>query len=758
MTLATRGRLELSANRDTYWKFDEGTNKVSLVINDVEATSFDETGEEFSSLQEIGTPDGSEQLRVRHGGVSKSMTTDKLALFAASKVFVNVTASPYNASNAGDVDATTAINAAITACNAAGGGRVYLPAGTYLVSESSGSVAIAMKSDVWLCGDGPATIIKLADGADSHVVQAQLITNFVLSDFQIDGNRTNQTAQTHGIRLAYIDAGFITRCIIHDTAYYGIGAQHGQIANLWIDNNSIYDTGGDGMDFKNKEDTNYGIFISNISIRNIGLYGVVDDQTGIDIRGPARISNVSVYDVPDGGFGVRFREGETSTTNGLGGHRSSLTGFDIRGAQSTGGAGVYVGGRDIHVSNGYVYGMYRGAQVLGPRSTITGVSIEDPVDCGFSLQNSVSADIPDPPDDVTLVVCHVKWSALGGSSRGYRLAQGGAAARQKLIGCTAANAAIGVLVNVDSTDAVIDGGDYATCTAPISDAGTGTTVISHSGGLGVSTVFGGSANSANLTLKSTSSGTPTSDYVRVVVGGAEAARFPGGGQFVSGHTASVNTGVSPRMQVHGTTSGAAMGTARWDNTSSGPSYILAKSRGGAAGTLGIVSSGDTVGTYDFSADDGTAFRILARVAGFVDGTPGAGDMPGRLAFYTSTDGGVTLTERMRISNAGNVGIGQTSFGTSAAKVLALGAGTAPTTAPADAVQLWVEDANGAAGKGAMHMMAESGTGKLIVPGVLLKATTGDPSQVHEGLMCINTFDKTAKLYADGGWRTIASGW
>jgi hypothetical protein len=39
-----------------------------------------------------------------------------------------------------------------------------------------------------------------------------------------------------------------------------------------------------------------------------------------------------------------------------------------------------------------------------------------------------------------------------------------------------------------------------------------------------------------------------------------------------------------------------------------------------------------------------------------------------------------------------------------------------------------------------------------------KTTTGDPAAGHEGRMVINTFDNTVKIYADGGWRTIASGW
>lgn len=43
------------------------------------------------------------------------------------------------------------------------------------------------------------------------------------------------------------------------------------------------------------------------------------------------------------------------------------------------------------------------------------------------------------------------------------------------------------------------------------------------------------------------------------------------------------------------------------------------------------------------------------------------------------------------SSSGNVGIGTSTFGTSAAKVLAIKNGTAPTTGPADTVQLYSVD-------------------------------------------------------------------
>jgi hypothetical protein len=62
-----------------------------------------------------------------------------------------------------------------------------------------------------------------------------------------------------------------------------------------------------------------------------------------------------------------------------------------------------------------------------------------------------------------------------------------------------------------------------------------------------------------------------------------------------------------------------------------------------------------------------------------------------------------------VGGGGNILTGGLSAaGTSAAKVLAMGSGTAPTTSPADAAQVWVEDEGGVAGAAALHMRDELG--------------------------------------------------
>ncbi len=177
---------------------------------------------------------------------------------------------------------------------------------------------------------------------------------------------------------------------------------------------------------------------------------------------------------------------------------------------------------------------------------------------------------------------------------------------------------------------------------------------------------------------------------------------------------------------------------------------------GTEGSPTILSSGDTLGSIFFVGWDGATWRNAASIKAIVGGTPGSSDMPGHIIFQTTPDGSATLADRMLIDNAGNIGLGVTAFGTSAAKVMGIGSGTAPTTAPADMAQLWVEDVNGTAGYAGLHKMTETTAQKEVVPGVIIKTDTGSPANPYEGLMEINTFDNKIRMYGDAGWRELGT--
>jgi hypothetical protein len=93
-----------------------------------------------------------------------------------------------------------------------------------------------------------------------------------------------------------------------------------------------------------------------------------------------------------------------------------------------------------------------------------------------------------------------------------------------------------------------------------------------------------------------------------------------------------------------------------NNYSAGYPGILAigKSNGSSVGSNTLVNNGDDIGIINFCGADGTNLVRAASITAFVDGTPGALDMPGRLVFATTIDGGSSPTERMRIRSDGIV--------------------------------------------------------------------------------------------------------
>ena len=181
------------------------------------------------------------------------------------------------------------------------------------------------------------------------------------------------------------------------------------------------------------------------------------------------------------------------------------------------------------------------------------------------------------------------------------------------------------------------------------------------------TVYGSAASGGNLTLHSTSHATKGLIYFG---------------------TASVYDQVNDRFGIGTTAPGYKLQvTAAGTSASSLEGYASLRKSSAAGGGLVIRGSDslvDFLSTWDISNVN----------MGFS---------------FTPTTSGCTQTEAMRITSGGNVGIGTTDgFGTSAAKVLSFGSGTAPTTSPADVAQTWVADVGGIAGKAGIHHRAEDG--------------------------------------------------
>ena len=82
----------------------------------------------------------------------------------------------------------------------------------------------------------------------------------------------------------------------------------------------------------------------------------------------------------------------------------------------------------------------------------------------------------------------------------------------------------------------------------------------------------------------------------------------------------------------------------------GPFTNYSKARGGS--TPAIVQNEDNIGNLYFKAHDGIQYEKAARIEAYVDGTPGANDMPGRLEFHTRASGATSTSERLRITSTG----------------------------------------------------------------------------------------------------------
>jgi hypothetical protein len=195
-------------------------------------------------------------------------------------------------------------------------------------------------------------------------------------------------------------------------------------------------------------------------------------------------------------------------------------------------------------------------------------------------------------------------------------------------------------------------GGTATTTKPqllLEPAGTTSTAWSTAGtGLGINATSGFTGRLLDLQVNGTS---------RFIADGA--------GRLLVGTSTSVATSVGqPPLQV---TTGQSI--IRYSSTGSFPAVLdICHSKSSTTGTNTSLGDGDAIGRISYGGADGSSYVSAARIEAFVDGTPGANDMPGRLVFSVTADGAASPTEALRISNdrsitvsdGGNVVLGTTT--------------------------------------------------------------------------------------------------
>lgn len=256
-------------------------------------------------------------------------------LNGGSPAVFNVVAQ-YGADNTGVSEASSQIQAAVTAASAAGGGTVYLPKGTYKVSTP-----IVPASGVNIIGAGPSsTILKgygnaqvfFWDGPNQGPAQ---LTDVTFADFQIDGsNQANSGVYTSAMKGIQVHLGLrntYRNLYIHHCGATGLGSdncQDSSIISCVCDFNGRLNSGAQAGG------AGIGIGTGTYAVENWTIVGCItrsngtnglffENQSGVQSTGIVVVGHLSssnvVHGIADAGVSGLQVIGGRSTDNGAAG-------------------------------------------------------------------------------------------------------------------------------------------------------------------------------------------------------------------------------------------------------------------------------------------------------------------------------------------------------------------------------------------------------------------------------------------------------
>jgi len=176
----------------------------------------------------------------------------------------------YGATRDDETDDTAAILAALDACRAAGGGKVFVPAGTYLLArQAAESPILPLPSNLVFCGEGTASTLKFHPRVNQSNFwrmlgnQDQDCCNITIRDLHLDGSNTHP---------AYVPGE--TPEHNHGIFFYN---RNGRNENITVRDCLIENFSGDCVGFSKGS--------RNITIRDVTLCNFV--RQGIQLAGRA---------------------------------------------------------------------------------------------------------------------------------------------------------------------------------------------------------------------------------------------------------------------------------------------------------------------------------------------------------------------------------------------------------------------------------------------------------------------------------------
>ena len=300
-----------------------------------------------------------------------------------------------------DSDASTVINNAIDALPSEHGGRIFIKAGKYIITDT----IVIDKTHVQLCGEGTyATWLELADNANCTLLQIGHPTNHLMFngvfDLSLHGNRAHNTKGSGILVYGYrVSDMFIERVICMSCPIHGIEIQplNGPVDgsgarfwNIWIKNSLFEYAGrfGINIDANANKGPIWQVWLDNVYVYYNGVHGIViqggdDDyvkwisidnphvransQHGIHIR-PARHVSISSPHVFDNARGIDISGPSAFTTKYI----SIIGGFS----------------KNLNTTN-QLYGIYFGDNV------------ENCIIIGVDVTNNTAAGInTEPPNSI----------------------------------------------------------------------------------------------------------------------------------------------------------------------------------------------------------------------------------------------------------------------------------------------------------------------------------------------------------------------